>query len=116
MPICIISDKKYEIQIIKLCKKYSYVYKFQGSALNVYHLQNAGIMNAFHVVLLNQQNEMSVTADSNTIMTANLIKEIAPHVRMTIDFIDPKMSILLESGIFKNKITEIDAIYSPSYM
>lgn len=53
MPICILTDSNTKIEVIKLCNKYSYMYRFVGSSLNVNHLKNACIETAYHVVILN---------------------------------------------------------------
>jgi len=96
LPICVLSTDHLEMPIEKLSRKFSNVYHFKGSSLDILNLKNAGLETCLSVVILAARSGASVFRDSDAVITYKLVKEFYPSKRVLIEVADMDNIKLIE--------------------
>lgn len=75
-PICFFVESAPSSKIFEMISKKKQVYIFEGNILNLEHLKNANISEAYHVLIFTQNSEdISYNLDSKAIMLSNILEE-----------------------------------------
>lgn len=116
MPILIWDDHTTIDAVRRVINKYNYVYQYVDDPKNTSSLKNLNIAGCHHVIIISKKMEENELLDFDAILLANYIQEWYPQVKFTVEFKNENSIKMMESTIFENENTELDKIYTKSYM
>eukprot|EP01022_Parablepharisma_sp_SALTPOND_P003798 TRINITY_DN1156_c0_g1_i3.p1 TRINITY_DN1156_c0_g1~~TRINITY_DN1156_c0_g1_i3.p1 ORF type:complete len:1216 (+),score=116.59 TRINITY_DN1156_c0_g1_i3:5481-9128(+) len=120
LPICFLFEDETPPALYKLYTKHKSLFHFQGSADDLTSLTNAGVENAFHVLVLssmeNCQQGKARVRDLRAIMTTRLILNFFKGVHVTAEMKDFESLELMDYVPIESQRKFISYTYWPNYM
>lgn len=116
VPILLIANAKWEINIKKLYTKYNNVIYFKGEPTEINCLQSANVAKAQHVIILTSQEDNKSKIDNDGVMIANYLQETYPQVKFWVEVMHQCSTQLISYSIFSNRHNDLAPCFSLSFM